>query len=161
MLQTFDELDDDDSIKKDNCGGVEDEDAVDILECSSDDDKIEIEVSECTDDVCSSFSGTVSLHDETEHNDQEADSIMCTSTDPASLPFLLRKKKLTTDHWRGFLHPITWRLNSKSKELQNQAGKYERELQESFQAKQRLIDEVEVQDLKDCLLMEQEEKIDI
>lgn len=94
------------TIKKDHCGGVDDDEevVVDIQECSSVDDKIEIEVSEeCNDDddtndvFCSSsspFSGTVSLvHDETEQtasNGQEADSIMCTSTDPASLLFFVR-----------------------------------------------------------------------
>ncbi|KAF8070829.1 hypothetical protein N665_1130s0006 [Sinapis alba] len=142
--------DDDDSMKKDHCGGVE---VVDIMECSSDDDdkKIEIEVShECNDDdvfsSSSSFSGTVS--EQTSSNDQEADSLMCTD-DAVSLPFFVRKKKVT-DHWRRFTHPITWRckwLELKIKELQNQAKKYDKELQESCQTKQLELENLRSEEL--------------
>ncbi|CAN6984362.1 unnamed protein product [Brassica rapa subsp. trilocularis] len=128
-----------------------------LKESKNDDDEIVVDILECNDDdhtdddddddvgssaSSSSFSGTVSERDETEEtacNDQEADSIMCTD------PLWVRKKKLT-DHWRRFIHPITWRckwLELKVRELQNQAGKYDRELQESCQAKQ-----IELENLK-------------
>ncbi|WZZ23577.1 hypothetical protein YC2023_006978 [Brassica napus] len=121
---------DDGSIKN-----VDDDEevVVDILECNDEDTDDDDDV--CSSSSSSSFSGTVSERDETEEtacNDQEADSIMCTD------PLWVRKKKLT-DHWRRFIHPITWRckwLELKVRELQNQAGKYNKELQESCQAKQ-------------------------
>ncbi|EOA16553.1 hypothetical protein CARUB_v10004713mg [Capsella rubella] len=118
---------------------VVDEDEVDVLECYDED---EVEASECYDDATdgyssSSFSGTVSEHesDEPALNDQEADSITCNDT---SLPLWVRKRKLT-DHWRRSVKPIMWRckwIELKIKEFQNQARKYDKELEESFQAKQ-------------------------
>ncbi|XP_010446660.1 PREDICTED: uncharacterized protein LOC104729424 [Camelina sativa] len=127
---------DDASVKEE----VGDEDDVDVLGWNDDDD--EVEASECyddgTDDGCSlsSFSGTDSEHesDETSLNDQEADSVICNDT---SLPLWVRKRKLT-DHWRRFVQPIMWRckwIELKIKEFQNQALKYDKELEESFQAK--------------------------
>ncbi|CAH8317463.1 unnamed protein product [Eruca vesicaria subsp. sativa] len=132
---------------EDHCGGEGDEikegeEDVDVVGCLGLNDKNRVDVTECddgngTDEYSSSFSGTVSEHesDKTGFNDQEADSMMCTDT---SLPFLMKKKKLT-DHWRKFIQPITWRckwVELKIKELQNQARMYDKEVKESRQAKQ-------------------------
>ncbi|KAL1220061.1 hypothetical protein V5N11_031792 [Cardamine amara subsp. amara] len=82
-----------------------------------------------------SFGGTVSEHEsKTSVNDQEADSLSCNDT---SIPFWVRKKKLA-DHWRRFIQSITWQckwIELKVKELQKQAIKYDKEIEESCQAR--------------------------
>ncbi|CAH2076234.1 unnamed protein product [Thlaspi arvense] len=129
----------------------EEGDQVDILECTGFDDNNELQDSECndgTDAYSSSFSGTVSENEnESALNDQEADSMMI-PTD-TSLPFWVRKKKLT-DHWRRFIRPIMWRckwVELKIKEIQKQAQMYDKELQETCQAKQLELESLKPEEL--------------
>uniref|UniRef100_A0A1J3CFI0 Uncharacterized protein n=1 Tax=Noccaea caerulescens TaxID=107243 RepID=A0A1J3CFI0_NOCCA len=146
-----------DHLAEDHCVGVndassnkdvegEEEEEVDILECTGFNVKNELKASDCndgTDGYSSSFGGTDSEHEnEAASNDQEADSMICTDT---SLPFWVRKKKMT-EHWRRFIQPIMWRckwVELKIKELQNQARMYDKEVEESRQAKK-----VELETLK-------------
>lgn len=61
------------------------------------------------------------------------------------ITFYGRKKKMT-EHWRRFIQPIMWRckwVELKIKELQNQARMYDKEVEESRQAKK-----VELETLK-------------
>ncbi|KAL9289459.1 hypothetical protein AtNW77_Chr4g0317061 [Arabidopsis thaliana] len=136
-----DDIDADASIKKEVAEF--DEDEVDILECN---DNIEIQVSGCddgTDGYSSSFGGTDSEHE----NDQEVDSMICNET---SLPLWVRKRKLT-DHWRRFVQPtLMWRckwIELKYKELQNQAQKYDKEVEEYYQAKKLELENVKSEEL--------------
>ncbi|CAN8328323.1 unnamed protein product [Cochlearia groenlandica] len=146
------------NVEEDDPCGVGDNDAsvkeeleeeVDVMECTGFGDENKIEALECkdgTDDVySSSFSGTVSEHEnESALNDQEADSMIC-STD-TSLPL---KKKLT-DHWRRFIQPIAWRckwVELKIREFHNQARMYDKELKESCQAKQLELENLKSEEL--------------
>ncbi|KAJ0233461.1 Uncharacterized protein HA466_0281100 [Hirschfeldia incana] len=140
---------------EDHCGGEGDEfkegeEEVDVVEFSVGN---EVGVSECddgngTDEYSSSFSGTVSDYegDKAGVNDQEADSMMCTDT---SMPFCVRKKKLT-DHWKKFIQPIMWRckwVELKVKELQNQAQIYDKEVEETCQAKQLELEKLKSEEV--------------
>ncbi|KAL1193323.1 hypothetical protein V5N11_012562 [Cardamine amara subsp. amara] len=52
--------------------------------------------------------------------------------------FFYGKKKKLAGHWRRFIQPITWQckwIELKVKELQKQALKYDKEIEESCQAK--------------------------
>ncbi|KAL1190445.1 hypothetical protein V5N11_016823 [Cardamine amara subsp. amara] len=147
----------DDDLSEDRCGVTDGDDAsvkkeveddeVDILGFNGND---EIEVSKCddgTDGYSSSFGGTVSEHEsEIGLNDQEADSMSCNDT---SLPFWVRKKKLA-DHWRRFIQPITWRckwIELKVKEFQKQALKYDKEIEESCQAKKLELEKLKSEEV--------------
>ncbi|ESQ53342.1 hypothetical protein EUTSA_v10025086mg [Eutrema salsugineum] len=144
------DLPEDQCVGGDASSNKEVDEEVDVLECTGFDDNNEVEFSECndgTDAYSSSFSGTVSEDEnETALNDQEADSMICNDT---SLPFWVRKKKLT-DHWRRFIQPIMWRckwVELKVREFQKQAEMYDKELQESCQAKQLELENLESEEV--------------